>query len=51
MTGAIEESGDGPQIRETYEEYDVGESRVGVISDPENEYAWIWSDQVQQLTP
>lgn len=51
MTGAIDQSSTGPLIRETYEEYDVGESRVGVISDPENEYAWIWSDGVRPLTP
>jgi hypothetical protein len=47
----MDQSNAGPQIRETYEEYAVGESRVGVISDPENEYAWIWSDQVRPLTP
>ncbi|WP_187292662.1 hypothetical protein [Salinarchaeum sp. Harcht-Bsk1] len=37
------------QIRERYDEYEVGESVVGVISDPENEHAWIWSDELQEI--
>lgn len=37
------------EIREQYDEYEVGESTVGVISDPENEHAWIWSDVVTKL--
>lgn len=37
------------QIRETYEEYRVGATDVGMISDPENEYAWIQSDIVQPI--
>jgi hypothetical protein len=32
-------------IRETYEEYDVAESRVAVIADPENDDAWVGSDR------
>ena len=28
-------------IRETYEEYDVGDTRLAMIADPENEHAWI----------
>ena len=31
-------------IRETYEEYDVGDTRLAMIADPENEHAWIQSD-------
>ena len=37
------------EIREQYDEYEVGESLVGVISDPENEHAWIWSDVLEPL--
>jgi len=40
---------DVQQIRETYEEYRVGTTDVGMISDPENEYAWIQSDVVQPI--
>ena len=32
-----------PIIRETYEEYAVGSSRVSTISDPANTRAWIRS--------
>lgn len=31
-------------VRAMYEEYDLGDVRVGMISDPENEHAWIQSD-------
>jgi hypothetical protein len=31
-------------IRETYEEFDLGEVRVAMIADPENGHAWIQSD-------
>ena len=37
------------QIREEYDEYEVGRSVVGVISDPENEHAWIWSDRLAEI--
>lgn len=37
------------QIRETYEEYRLGSTRVAMIADPENEYAWIQSDLVQAI--
>lgn len=41
---------DGDWIRAVYEEYDLGEARVGMISDPENEHAWIQSDVTVQIT-
>lgn len=31
------------QIRETYEEFLVGSTRVGMIADPLNEHAWLHS--------
>lgn len=51
MTGSPEREHATREIREEYDEYEVGESRVGVISDPENEHAWIWSDTVAAPTP
>jgi len=33
----------GTDIRETYEEYTVGATRVATIADPENTTAWIQS--------
>jgi hypothetical protein len=30
--------------RDTYEEYDIGSTTVAMISDSENEHAWIQSD-------
>lgn len=51
MTGSTEREHATPEIRAEYDEYEVGESRVGVISDPMNEHAWIWSDSVATATP
>lgn len=36
-------------IRETYEEYDVGDTRLAMIADPENEHAWIQSDRTDAI--
>ncbi|MFB6141370.1 MAG: hypothetical protein ABEJ26_13165 [Halosimplex sp.] len=36
-------------IRETYEEYDVGDTRLAMIADPENEHAWIQSDLTEPI--
>jgi len=36
-------------IRETYEEYDVGDNRLAMIADPENEHAWIQSDLTEAI--
>lgn len=51
MTGTTETPESDPEIREEYDEYEVGDSRIGIITDPQNEYAWIWSDQVQAASP
>ncbi|WP_248518071.1 hypothetical protein [Salinarchaeum laminariae] len=51
MTGSTEREHAPGEIREEYDEYDVGESSIGVISDPVNEHAWIWSDTVATPTP
>lgn len=32
------------RVRETYEEFDVDDGHVALLSDPENPYAWIESD-------
>lgn len=37
------------QIRETYEEYTVGQTRLSMIADPENEHAWIQSDLTKEI--
>lgn len=37
------------QVRETYEEYAVGETTVSMIADPENGHAWIQSTLVQPV--
>ncbi|MFB6087449.1 MAG: hypothetical protein ABEJ85_02920 [Haloarculaceae archaeon] len=42
---------DGGEIRETYEEYALGDTRVGLIADPENASAWIQSDRTQTIEP
>ncbi|WP_162991451.1 DUF7331 family protein [Halostella salina] len=33
-----------PRVRATYEEYDLDDTRVSMIADPENEHAWVQSD-------
>lgn len=38
-------------VRERYEEFDVGASRVAIISDPENESAWVLSDTTLDIVP
>lgn len=37
-------------IRETYEEYNVGTTRVATIADPENTAAWIQSTVTTEVT-
>lgn len=39
------------EIRERYEEYDLGDRRLAVITDPENELAWICSDRSCEVEP
>lgn len=36
-------------VRETYEEYAVGETTVGMIADPENGHAWIQSTKIREV--
>lgn len=37
------------QIRDTYEEFLVGGTRVGMIADPLNEHAWIHSTVTEPI--
>lgn len=46
---ALGDEPDGKSIRETYEEYDVGSSTIGMITDPENVHAWILSNATQPI--
>lgn len=46
-----DESTADPLIRETYEEYDVGDARLAMIADPENKHAWIQSDHTYAVEP
>lgn len=39
------------RIRATYEEYDVGDVRLSMIADPDNEHAWIQSDHTEPIDP
>lgn len=48
MTPHARDDVDG-SIRETYEEYDLGTSRVAMIIDPQNEQAWIKSDVAEPI--
>ncbi len=38
-------------IRETYEEFDLGDTTVAMIADPHVDNAWIQSDVVEQIVP
>lgn len=51
MTGDTESPEQTPRIRTTYEEYDLGNARVAMISDPENSHAWIQSTVVEPVEP
>lgn len=42
---------DSGWIRETYEEFKVGESTVAMIADPQAHDAWIQSDITHQVVP
>jgi len=39
------------RIRETYDEFTVGEETVAMISDPLNEHAWIQSTEATVAQP
>lgn len=51
MTGESQASKTDGRIRETYEEFAVGETTVAMIADPHLETAWIQSDVVWQVVP
>jgi hypothetical protein len=36
--------GEGPSVQYTYEEFDLDDVRVAMITDPHDEHAWIQSD-------
>jgi hypothetical protein len=38
-------------IRETYEEFELGDATVAMISDPHVDDAWIQSNVVEQVAP
>jgi hypothetical protein len=49
-TSAQDEAGQ-ETIRETYEEFELGDTTVAMISDPRVDDAWIQSNVVQQIVP
>lgn len=51
MTAHVQDEAEGEGIRETYEEFDLGDTTVAMISDPHVDDAWVQSDVVQQITP
>lgn len=42
---------DDGEIRETYREYAVGQTRVATIADPRNDAAWIQSTCTSTVEP
>lgn len=48
-TGHVQAGEETGLVRETYEEYAVGETTVSMIADPENGHAWIQSTLTQQV--
>lgn len=47
QSSSTQTDGVGPDyndLRATYEEYDVGDARLAMIADEEDEHAWIQSD-------
>jgi len=51
VTTSVQDGDEGEAIRETYEEFDLGDTTVAMISDPHADNAWIQSDTVQQIVP
>lgn len=49
MTTSDHPQSSGTEIRETYQEYTVGDRRVATISDPENAAAWIQSTETAEV--
>lgn len=45
-------AGEPPEtIRATYEEYDIGDTRIAMIADPDDTHAWIQSDVTKTVEP
>lgn len=42
---------DLPEIRATYEEFDLDGATVAMIADPENDGAWLQSNVVRDVLP
>lgn len=51
MNGQSSNPADPGLIRETYEEFQVGESIVAMIADPQAQDAWIQSNITHQVVP
>ena len=51
MTSTTQDRHEEAPIRETYEEFDLGDATVAMISDPHVDDAWIQSNVVEQVTP
>lgn len=51
MTTQTTDPTENERIRETYDEFTVGSSTVGMISDPLNEHAWIQSTETTSVRP
>jgi hypothetical protein len=49
MTASNHTHATSGEIRETYQEYTVGNRRVATISDPENAAAWIQSTETAEV--
>jgi hypothetical protein len=49
MTARHAHDSEDDEIRATYEEYGVGDTRLAMIADPENRHAWIQSDYTEQI--
>lgn len=51
MTSSDNTNTPSTDIRETYQEYSVGNRRIATISDPENAAAWIQSTVTEEVVP
>lgn len=51
MTGQSQNHREDDHIREVYEEFEVGDATVAMISDPRADDAWIQSDVTRLIEP
>jgi hypothetical protein len=51
MSSSTTDNRDTERIRAEYDEFTVGSSTVGMISDPLNEHAWIQSTVTAEIDP